>query len=274
MHVISSQSNSLARLVQQLKQGKYRARLGKILIEGNHLIAEALRWTDLLEQVLISEGFLQKVQQDCASNQLLQKIKGKGITVTVVTEHLFKQLADTETPQGILGIMNKPADIRLNDFALAETDFGLVLNNLQDPGNVGTLLRTADAAGIKQVFLTKGTVEPYNPKVLRAAMGAHFHLNIVEVHQEDELIQLLKNQQIKIIVADVQGAESIFQLKALTPLMLVLGNEAKGPDNRWVEAADQIAKIPLLGKAESLNVSIAGAVIIYEIVRQNRFDHT
>jgi TrmH family RNA methyltransferase len=274
MQVLTSQNNSLVKLVRQLKQRKYRDRLGKILIEGNHLLEEALRWTDLLEQVLVSEGFLKKVEQEDLEQRLFLEIKKKGIPVTGLTDNLFKQLAETETPQGILGIMKKPGVIVPGELALGKGDFGLILSNLQDPGNVGTLLRTADAAGINQVYLTKGTVDPYNPKVLRAAMGSHFHLNIVEVDQEDGFIQLLKTKQVKIVVADVQGAESIYGIKAHTPLMLVLGNEAKGPDKRWLEAADQVAKIPLLGKAESLNVSIAGAIIIYEIVRQNRFDQT
>lgn len=269
--IITSSSNNLIKLVRQLKQKKGRDKLGKYTIEGIHLVEEAIHWTNNLEMVLVAQNF-NNINGRAENQRLMDKVQANKIPVVTVADNLFTQLVDTETPQGVIGIV-KHDEQKTCTHISKDINFGLIIDNIQDPGNLGTIIRTADAAGFRQVLLTKGTVDPYNAKVLRAAMGSHFHLKLSYIENEEHLIQQLKDNKITLAVAHVQEAQSIYRTNASPPVMLVLGNEAHGPNKLWLQAADLLVKIPLLGKAESLNVAIAGAVIMYEFIRQNRFDH-
>ncbi|MDW7675284.1 MAG: RNA methyltransferase [Bacillota bacterium] len=269
MSKIQSSSNNLIKTARKLKQRKYRDEQGKYIIEGIHLLQEIIKWTSDLEQVIVTEEFLQQGKDIEESAVLINSFETNKIPMAVVEKKLFLELCETDTPQGIIGIARKQP----NDTSGFEMDVPkviLILNNIQDPGNLGTLIRTADAAGITNLILTKGTVDPYNGKVLRSAMGSHFHLKIQVVENEMELIAQLKADKVQIAVAHMGAAVSLYDANLTAyPLALVLGNEANGPTANWLGAADYFIKIPILGKAESLNVSIAGAVILYEIVRQN-----
>lgn len=275
MEVITSPNNNLIKTIKKLKQRKYRESSGKFLIEGINLVEEALLWKNDVEQIVISMEFLEKTNEQ--SRWLKNQLEQNKISTIAVSNELFETISETKTPQGIMAIVVKrnQEHCQYSSKDNGNNYCSLILNNIQDPGNLGTLMRTADAAGFTEIILTKGTVDPYNHKVLRAAMGAHFHLSIRQILDEEvQFISELKRNKIKILVAHVNdNAKNPYTTTLKPPLALVLGNEANGPDDDWLQAADHIIKIPIIGRAESLNVSIAGAVLMYEIIRQNKFDH-
>lgn len=266
-------SQNLIKRLRKLKQRKYREQEGLALVEGIHLIEEAIKGGHQLEQVIGTEAFYQKM--DVISPVITDKLVDSSIPCTIAAEDVIKELSDTITPQGVLAAVRIPNTSYLCSLSKSSIDTNtpiLVLNNLQDPGNLGTLIRTADAAGFSRVLLTNGTVDPYNPKVLRGAMGSHFHLQIGWIDNEEDFIQQALDANVELIVAHVDGGTNVFLQQLNAPLILVLGNEAHGPDKKWIKKATKLVKIPLLGGAESLNVATAGGIIMYEIVRQKGFD--
>ena len=143
----------------------------------------------------------------------------------------------------------------------------MVLDGIQDPGNLGTILRTADSVNLKQIIVTKTTADSYNPKVVRSTMGAIFRVNIIRAENLQETIKEIQKNKFKVVVTSLQTKESLYDIK-LNKKAIVIGNEANGVSKEIVEVADTKIKIPMLGKTESLNASVATGVILYEYVRQ------
>jgi len=179
----------------------------------------------------------------------------------------MEALAETETPQGILAVF------ALRSMPLPEhLDFVLILDNLRDPGNLGTLLRTARAAGVQAVLLTPGTVDPFSPKVLRSGMGAHFRLPVL-IGAWDEIQAICRthcNPPLKIFLAEGQEGTACWDLNLRQPLALIIGSEAEGAGRQAHQLADVLVKIPMPGGSDSLNAAIAGSILVFEIVRQRQ----
>ena len=182
-----------------------------------------------------------------------------------IPQYLMEATAGTDTPQGILAVF------ALRRLPIPDPlDFVLVLENLRDPGNLGTLLRTAAAAKVQAVLLTPGTVDAFSPKVLRSAMGAHFRLSIHSLTWE-EIQQLCHPQgkaQLKIYLAEGQNGIPSWKLNLRPPLALIIGSEAEGASEQACQLADCTINIPMPGGSESLNAAVAGSILIFEIVRQ------
>ena len=184
----------------------------------------------------------------------------------VVTEKVFNLISDVKAPQGILSVIeknNKEEQINYNE------DIIIVLDGIQDPGNLGTILRTVDSANLKQIIVSSDTADCYNPKVVRSTMGAIFRVNVIET---EDLIQTLKNikkHKYDIVVTSLETENSIYDIK-YNKKVIVIGNESKGVSKEIQELADQKVKIPMLGKTESLNASVATAIIVYEYVRTEK----
>ena len=181
-----------------------------------------------------------------------------------VTNKLFKTVSEVKTPQGVLAVVgkeSKDAGISYNE------DIIVALDDVQDPGNLGTILRTVDSIGLKQILVSKGTADPYNPKVIRSTMGAIFRIKVIECEDLEKTLKEIKKNKFKIVVSSLQAKTSIYDIN-YNKKVIVIGNEANGVEEKIQNLADEKIKIPMLGKTESLNASVATGIILYEYVRQ------
>ncbi|MCX6033656.1 MAG: RNA methyltransferase [Chloroflexi bacterium] len=253
--MITSTHNSKIQLVRGLLgRSKERRETGAFVAEGVRLVEEALAAEWPFRFVLAGESLSERGQT------LVKKLEVKSIEVELVTDTLLRSISETETSQGILAVL---------DFFLFpipySPSFALILDQIRDPGNLGTLLRTAAAAGVQAVFLPPETTEAFAPKVVRAGMGAHFRIPIYPLTW-DEIRTTTKG--LKIHLADMEGAISCWQADFRSPLALIVGGEADGTSQPARELATSQVSIPMPGKTESLNAAVAGAILMFEVVRQ------
>ena len=181
-----------------------------------------------------------------------------------VTKKVFSLLSEVKTPQGILAVVEKEDSIEKIDYT---EDMILVLDGIQDPGNLGTILRTADSANLKQIILSEEVADPYNPKVVRSTMGAIFRMNIIRTDNLVKTLQMLKKHKYEVVATSLDTNNSIYDID-YHKKVIVIGNEAKGVSKEIQNLADKKVKIPMLGKTESLNASVAAGIMIYEYVRE------
>lgn len=257
--MISSMHNPQIKLARTLHRSRGRSRSGLCLLEGLRLVRDA--W-----QSGVTPQPLFYLPAAAASNPalaaLVQEIATQGGEVLACTPSLFAALADTVTPQGIAAIVPIPA-LPLP----AAPELVLILDSVQDPGNVGALLRTAEAAGADLVILGPETVDGTNPKVLRSAMGAHFRLPMRQCSQWTDVGALLPPAAI--YLADLNAALVYDQVDWTQPAVLIVSNEANGPSPE-ARGLGQAIHIPMRGQVESLNVAISGALLLFEAARQRR----
>ena len=260
MDFIQSSQNSTIKEIKSLQLRKNRDSKGVYFIEGVRFISEAISSGEDIEKIIISEK-LEGSNQD-----LIQQILDRNISCSMVPDKLFAELSDTKTPQGILSVIKKK-DYNYNDI-VGRGSFIVLLENLQDPGNAGTIIRTADAANASAVILSKGCVDVYSPKVLRSTMGSVFHIPIIEGIDINEAITDLKSSKYKIVVSHLKGTNNYFDENLKQRCAIIIGNEANGVSEETAALADSLVKIPMPGMAESLNASVAASIMIYEMVRQ------
>ena len=259
MQVITSKENEKVKHIKKLKDKKYRDEKSQYIIEGVKMIEEAIAENQVVDTVVICEEY---INNDTLSSKFLYEIAENECIY--VNEKIFSSLTDVVNPQGILAIMDKNNSNKKIDY----TDkFILILDDVQDPGNLGTILRTADSVGLKQIVVSKGSVDIYNSKVVRSTMGAIFRTRVIEVEDMEETILQIKKEKFKVLVTSLNTDKSIYD-KKLDKVAVVIGNEARGVSEKVIKKADELVKIPMLGRAESLNASVAASVIMYEYVRQ------
>ena len=252
--MITSSQNTKIKLVRSLLgRAKERREAGAFVVEGVRLVeeAETRGW-----------GFRFVLYDDSLSERgslLVEHVLSRGIEVEEVSGHLMKSLSDTETPQGILAVLD------LTDVPIpGSPNFILIPDQIRDPGNLGTLLRTAAAAGVQAVFLPPETTDAFAPKVLRSGMGAHFRLPVRSMKWEKIRRE---TQGLQVYLADMQGT-SCWETDLRQPLALIVGGEAEGASEDARELATQKTSIPMAGDMESLNAGVAGSVLMFEVVRQ------
>lgn len=250
---ISSASNHLVKEIKSLKNKNKRIETGKYIAEGENVVEEAILYKKSeIESIFVTE-------------RLLYKVKNSGVNIYVVPEFIMEGISDTKSPQGILAVMH----ISCVDCLKIQDDLIVYLDNVSDPGNVGTIIRTADAAGVNTVVVSPECADVFSPKVIRSTMGSCFHINIV---REKEYLAYLKeflNCGFKAIAGSLQATEYHYASDLKSKSVICLGNEAHGLSSELLSLDGIVpVKIPILGKAESLNVAIAGAVLIYEAIRQ------
>lgn len=241
--MITSIQNNQVKKWKRLHQRKHRERQEQFLIEGFHLIEEALDSHWIVEHIIV---------QDEAD--LPAKVDKRD--VTFVSKHVFEHLSQTKTSQGIIGV------IKRKSFAEVKGERILLIDGIQDPGNLGTIVRTAVAAGYDGIVLGDGTVDLFNDKAIRATQGAFFHLPFMRQNLH-ETILALKQEQFTIVASALEGAMDIQDAPKLHKFALILGNEGAGIQEKLLEKSDFKVKIPLYGKAESLNVSVAAGIFMY-----------
>ena len=258
MQVITSKDNEIVKNIKKLKEKKYRDLNNQFIVEGIKIVAEAIEENADIECIVICE--------DCVNNGSIDKkilyeiAKFKCI---YVTEKIFDTLTDVTNPQGILAVINRKNENSNIDYS---DDFIVVLDGIQDPGNLGTILRTVDSANLKQIIVSKETADSYNPKVVRSTMGGIFRVNIIK---SDNLVETLKQMQkhgFEVVVTSLDTKNSIYDIN-YNKKVVVIGNEANGVSKEIQELADKKVIIPMLGKTESLNAGVAAGIMIYEYVR-------
>jgi TrmH family RNA methyltransferase len=256
---IESKDNNLFKNTKKLKERKNRNKTNKYIIEGFRLVQEAFKANVDVDYLVITKDGNEKMEQ-FLSDYITDHTK-----IYQVSDNLFKELVSTENPQGIFAVINM--NIKPMNF---DGNFYLLCDKLQDPGNIGTIIRTAHAAGVQGIILTKGTVDIYNEKAIRSTMGSIFY---IPVHYDDDnlsLVKKLKDQGFKIVATSLETDKDFFQEDLGGRVVLTVGNEGNGVSEEIFELADTKVKIPMPGNAESLNVAVATSVIMYEKVRQDR----
>ncbi|NWF51348.1 MAG: RNA methyltransferase [Ignavibacteriaceae bacterium] len=254
-------SKSELKYYSSLLNKKYRHKENKFIIEGRLLLEEALKSNQEIEIVISTHSFAETDQ-----DFLLQF---KHVRHETVSQKEFTRVCDTSTPQGIAGVIKfRGAD--KNKLNLINDDLIVFIDNISDPGNLGTIIRTCDWFGIKKILLSKNSVELLNPKTIRSSMGSVFHLNIFnEIDLQTDIRAIQKNGY-KIYLADVKG-EDVFKIKDQNKIILCFSNESRGPSDELREIADKTITIPRFGAAESLNVSSAAAILISHLARSHHY---
>ncbi len=258
--MITSMSNERIKAAARLSRRRSRQATDVMLVEGVRLVRDAWQ-ARVRPEVLFTAPAL--ITGNRHALDLVDEIESAGVEVAACSEAVFAKLSDTVTPQGIAAIVPLP-DLK----APPSADFVLLLDGVRDPGNAGTLIRSAEAAGVQAVIFCPGTVDPFNDKVVRAGMGAHFRLPIRTCGAWAQVVEELGEGK-QLYLADMGGTRSYDHVDWTQPSALVVGGEANGAGEQAREAATVI-NIPMLGSAESLNAGIAGAVILFEAARQRR----
>lgn len=258
MLVIKSKDNEKFKLAKSLLKSKYRNREKKYLAEGLRTVELALEYGTEIESVFLNERFINNDENASVIEHL-----EKSTRIFVLSDELFKNISNTENSQGIIAMI-KIKDIEIEDFNIEKHKKVVILDRLQDPGNLGTIIRTADAAGFDMIIMTKGCVDLYNPKVVRSAMGSIFYMDIVSTTQEKAL-EVLKKNKLEIVSSYLKTEKLFNKVDYSEKCAIVLGNEANGISNFWIDNSDLLVKIPMYGKAESLNVAISSALLMYQI---------
>jgi len=274
--MITSSQNPKIKLVRALGgQPKARRKEGAFLAEGVRLVEESLDANWPIRFALYVEGLSERGQT------LVGRLKVEGVEVEEVAPNLLSSISETETSQGVIAVLNH-SQLPLPD----SPNYLLIPDQIRDPGNLGTLIRTAAAAGVQAVLLPPETTDAFAPKVIRAGMGAHFRLPIHNMGW-DEIEQVCKRRparasaagtgelvegssNLQVFLADMDG-DSCWETDFQNPLALIVGGEAKGASIQAQKLADATVSIPMPGQAESLNAGMAGAVLMFEIVRQRYY---
>jgi TrmH family RNA methyltransferase len=256
--MITSVANEKVKYVRSLYRRRARYRERRFVIEGVRLVGEALRAGIVPALIFYSEG----MDATPGGGELLGEAQKRGLTTFAVSERVMKAMADTVSPQGVLAV------VPFVELAPPPgPSLSLVVDGLRDPGNLGTILRSANAAGVEQVILAPGTVDPYNPKVVRGAMDAHFRLPIVALSWPEIAEALIG---VQILLADVRGKQDYYEVDWSQLSALIIGDEAHGASQEARELAAATITIPMHGGAESLNAAVAASVILFEAARQRR----
>ena len=239
MKIITSKDNELIKHIKKLKDKKYRDENKEYVVEGIKMIEEAIQEKCQIKQIIICD--------DCEKTSIISKEQMYEIAkyeCIYVTNKVFESITGVVNPQGILAVIErdntKQENIRSEEIIVA-------LDDIQDPGNLGTILRTVDSIGLTQILVSKGTADVYNPKVVRSSMGAIFRVNIIECEDLKQTLKNLQKQNYEIVVTSLQGKNSIYEIK-YNKKVIVIGNEANGVEKEIQELANQKVKIPMLRK--------------------------
>lgn len=257
--MITSTSNpQVKELVQLQKKSRLRSERNIFVVEGIKMFMEAPK--NRVEKVYISESLF---------NRKKQELDIAGLKVEILSDKVFSYVSDTKTPQGILCLV-KQKETAVDDILEEENPHLMILDNLQDPGNLGTILRTAEGAGVTGVIMSRECVDIYNPKTIRSTMGSVYRIPFVYVDDLRKVLEKIKEKGIKTYAAHLQGKNYYDEENYKTGCAFLIGNEGNGLREEIAEMADIRIKIPMYGQVESLNAAIAASVLMFEVCRQRR----
>lgn len=256
--MISSTSNSRIKYIMNLKKSaRARRQQEYFLVEGPRMFFEVPK--DRLQEIYVTESFEEKYK-DKLSDCRYEKI----------SDAVCRHLSDTKTPQGVIALVKKK-EISLQEILYGQKNPCLfLLENLQDPGNMGTIIRTSEGAGVNGIIISRESVDPYNPKVIRSTMGAIFRVPFVIVDDMEETLRILKDAGICTYAAHLNG-EAFYQQDYRKGCAFFIGNEGNGLSEQLTSRADRRIRIPMKGQVESLNAAVAATVLMYEALRQREW---
>ena len=257
--MITSTSNpQVKELLQLQKKSKARNERNVFIVEGIRMFREVPK--ERLEKVYISESFYNKKKQE---------LKLFDVPVEILSDRVFSHVSDTKTPQGVLSLVRQKKT-SLEEILQVENPYLMILDNLQDPGNLGTIVRTAEGAGVTGIIMSHDCVDIYNPKTIRSTMGSVYRMPFLYVDDMDDMLQQLKKQGIKTYAAHLQGKNSYDKEDYKSGCAFMIGNEGNGLRKEIADQADIWVRIPMHGQVESLNAAIAASVLMFEVCRQRR----
>lgn len=261
--MITSVSNSqIKQVCAYVQKAKERRKDEVFVVEGAKMFEEAP--TNWIIKAYVTESFLQKY----ASKEVETKLK--QVPFETVSEDVFSKMSDTKTPQGVLCVMKWP-QYSLADITRDSQGVYVLLEDIQDPGNLGTIIRTGEGAGISGVIMTRETVDIFNPKTIRATMGSVYRVPFIYVETLSEAIDLLQQKGVKVYAAHLKGECYYDACDYTAGSAFLIGNEGNGLKETTADLADTYVKIPMAGKVESLNAAIATSLFMYEAKRQRGF---
>ncbi len=255
--ITSSSNPQVKNLINLNKKAKARKEQGLFVVEGKKMFEELP--PEMLEQVYVSESFLAEEEN---VNMLL------GVSYELLSDSVFKQVSDTKTPQGILCLARK-REYRMEDL-FGKTPHLLVLESIQDPGNLGTMFRTGEGAGVTGIIMNRTTADVYNPKVVRSTMGSIYRVPFLVVSDLKQTLSEIKAGGISLYAAHLKGRISYDEPDYTLPCGFLIGNEGNGLSDETAALADAYIRIPMEGRVESLNAAIAATLLMYEVNRQRR----
>lgn len=260
MQFIQSRQNQVVRDIISLRDKKNRKKSRVFLVEGFRFVQEALSSGMTVEKICVSSDAADKFEKEVGV------LINPGIKCYEMPAELFRRLAETDTPQGILALVQIP-DYNLG--ALYRKGFrGLIMDCVQDPGNAGTIIRSAHALGFDAVTAVKGTVDLFNSKVLRSTMGSIFHIPVVDELSYDEIVGFCSEHGVHLVTSRLEGSKQLHQADLTGEFFIVVGNEGKGVSEQIEKHAAYSVHIPMPGGAESFNAAVAASIIMYESSRQ------
>jgi len=264
MIIINSNENKNFKLCNQLAQKKFRDKLGLYLIEGPNLLEEAVNSDVDIKLVVLNEEMLATLKIP------LKEGSYKGTEVIGMSEKLFEKLAQTEASQGVIGVIKKRCETQedVEKRILSKSENVIILDRLQDPGNIGTIIRTAEASGYKGVIVLKGTADVYSPKVIRAAAGSVFRMPVLFFESPAQAMEHLKKYDKKIVSTCFDTEKNYYDIDLKKDIGLVIGNEGNGICRELIEGSDIRIKIPMAGTVESLNAAVAAGIVMFEAIRK------
>lgn len=262
--MITSTSNPRVRqLVLWQEKAKKRREDNVFLAEGIKMLREAPK--DWIKEVYLTEEVLQRLRKE--DGEVLTKIENTGYEL--LSDEIMKKVSDTQTPQGALVVLNRPSYTLEDIVGNGEGTF-MVLENLQDPGNLGTIIRTGEGAGIRGVIMSQDTVDIYNPKTIRATMGSVYRVPFIYVETLSNSICYLKEKGVRTYAAHLKGKKQYYEFSYTGGTAFLIGNEGNGLKKETADLADEYLRIPMEGQVESLNAAIAATILMYESYRQRR----
>lgn len=253
--ITSTSNKKIKDVVSLTKKASLRKERGLFVVEGIKMFQE-IAPEDIIE-VYVSESFM----RTCPTET---RVKLKTTNHETVTDTVFAYMSDTKTPQGIMAL------VKMKHYEKLEGDAFVILDRLQDPGNLGTIFRTAEAAGIDGILMNEETVDIYNPKVVRSTMGAIFRVPFKYVKDLPKAINELKNSGVRVYAAHLDGKKDYDKADYKNPSAFIIGNESAGISPEIAACADELVVIPMQGNVESLNASVAGSILMFELSRQRR----
>jgi len=261
--IITSSSNQIIKDAKSLHKKKERWIKRRFFIEGVRAVEESVYSKAKIEYIIYSD----MIYNVKGGRELLVEIELSGYKTYHVTDKLFLEITDTETPQGIFASVNFTLK-NIGDVFSNDKNYFILLDKVQDPGNMGTIIRTADAFGANGIIITNGCVDVFNPKTIRSTMGSIFHIPLIYYNKTIDAINDLKSKGVEIMTTSLNSSVYCYEVDLNKDIALVIGNEASGVSEDVIKISDTLIKIPMEGEAESLNAAVASAVIMYEVLRQ------
>ena len=269
--IITSKTNNTVKYISSLKNKKYRNKYNKYVIEGIKLVEEIINSEgNAPEFIVYSEDILRKSSLGFEFYNKYESTLLQKHNVISVTEEIFKYIADVETPQGILVVINKDNEYNIDVLEKHITENNrqkyIILDKVQDPGNLGTIIRSAVSFGVKNIICIEGTVDAFSPKVIRSTMSGIRKVNIYNVldNDIDRMINILNSEKYNIIATSLEAEKYINESDISNKDIFVMGNEANGVSNQILKKCNKHIKIPMESAIESLNVGVATAILMYE----------